>query len=555
MKNLFTTIYSLLVMSAQAQFGTCTLVKDINLGLNSSSLPTQKIVYKNKIYFQATNGNLLNGAELWVTDGTTAGTTMVKDIYPGTIGSNPTNFMEYKGLLYFTATTPNEGTEMWRTDGTEAGTVLFKDFYPGSSSGAPTNYVILNGNLIFRVAFDATGNEPWITDGTLIGTQMLKNINQSPAANASSLMGVQVLFNGKAYFSATDTLSGTELWVTDGTVDGTKLVKDINLGKSNSTPLFLTVAGGKLFFRATDSTGGTELWKSDGTAAGTVMVKDIFSGRTAANVLQNSNPTQFTTFGNQLAFTAIDTSGSELWISDGTELGTKQVKNIAAGSASSSPNSLYVFNNKVFFRADNVINGSELWKSDGTEVGTVMVKDIHPTGGSTPQNYAAYGKLLYFNAYDGSNGFEMYETDGTEANTKMTCDFIIGSGGGGPSAMEPMLGALYMSAKNDTSGTELFVFKTALGVNAHEIATKTFTMTAKPTVTTDQTMIEIVSERNATGRLRLSNLLGQAFFDKTIALTQGNQNETISLSNLPNGFYFLTLLIGEEYKTIKIMKE
>lgn len=555
MKNVFTTLFSLLMVSAQAQFGTCTLVKDINLGLNSSSLPAQKVVYKNKIYFQATNGNLLNGAELWVTDGTTAGTMMLKDINPGTASSSPTNFIEYKGLLYFTATTYNEGTELWRTDGTEAGTVLFKDLYPGLSSSSPTNYVILNGNLIFRAAFDATGNEPWITDGTAIGTQMLKNINQSPAANASSFMGVPVLFNGKAYFSATDTLYGAELWVTDGTVDGTKLVKDINSGKTSSTPLFLTVAGGKLFFRATDTIGGTELWKSDGTTAGTVLVKNIFSGRTAANVLQNSNPTQLTALGNQLVFTAIDTSGSELWVSDGTELGTKRVKNIAAGSASSTPNNLYVFNNNVFFRADNIINGSELWKSDGTEAGTVLVKDIHPTGGSTPQNYAAYGKLLYFNAYDGSNGFEMYETDGTEVNTKMTCDFIIGSGGGGPSAIEPMLGALYMSAKNDTSGTELFVFKTALGVNVREIATKTFTLTAKPSVTTDQTMLEIVSERNATGRLRLSNLLGQAFFEKTVSITQGSQNEVIALSNLSNGLYFLTLFVGDEYKTIKIMKE
>jgi ELWxxDGT repeat protein len=333
------------------------------------------------------------------------------------------------------------------------------------------------------------------------------------------------------------------------------LVKNINAGKTNSSPLFLTVAGGQLFFRATDTLGGAELWKTDGTTAGTVMVKDIFSGRTAANALQNSNPTQFVALGNKLMFTAIDTSGSELWISDGTEAGTKQVKNIAAGSANSTPNSLYVFNGNVFFRADNGINGSELWKSDGTAAGTVMVKDIHPTAGSTPQNYAAYGKLLYFNAYDGSNGFELYETDGTEANTRMTCDFIVGTGGGGPSLIDPMLGGLYMSAKNDTSGTELFVFKTALGVNAQEIAVKTFSMSAKPTVTTDETVLEIVSERNGMGRLRLSNLLGQGFFEKTVSITQGTQNEVISLSNLPNGLYFLTLLVGDEYKTIKLMKE
>ena len=110
MKSVFTTFFSLLMMSAQAQFGTCSLVKDISLGLNSSSMPSQKVVYKNKIYFQATNGSALNGAELWVTDGTTAGTMMLKDINPGTAGSSPNNFIEYKGLLYFTATTATNGS-------------------------------------------------------------------------------------------------------------------------------------------------------------------------------------------------------------------------------------------------------------------------------------------------------------------------------------------------------------------------------------------------------------------------------------------------------------
>ena len=68
---------------------------------------------------------------------------------------------------------------------------------------------------------------------------------------------------------------GNELWKTDGTIEGTKLVRDIRSGSASSNPFYLTNVNGTLFFSANDGINGIELWKSDGTELGTVLVKDL----------------------------------------------------------------------------------------------------------------------------------------------------------------------------------------------------------------------------------------------------------------------------------------
>jgi trimeric autotransporter adhesin len=549
MKNSVIGVLTLCAVQAQAQFGTCSLLKDIAAAPNQNGASSEKVVFKNKIYFQASNGST-NGAELWVTDGTTAGTILLKDIYAGAASSEPQHFMVYKGFLYFAATTAEQGTELWRTDGTAAGTKLFKDIYPNSLSSSPSEFAIIGDKLVFRANNAQAGSEPWVTDGTAQGTQMLKNINASTLQSGNSNMTKPVVFKGKGYFAATDSINSSELWVTDGTTAGTKQVRDIYKGNQGSHPSDLTVIGNQLFFTARDSANGIELWKTDGTKAGTVLVKDIYPGGS-----HNSSPNGLTAFGNQLIFSATDSLGTELWISDGTPNGTKIVKNIAEGSSSSNPTGVFVFKNHVYFQANNGESGFELWKSDGTEAGTSLFKDINATGASNPQNFVAYGNKMYFRATDGINGSELWESDGTATNTRMACEFITGSNGGEPNFITPILGVLYMSAKNDTSGVKLFTFRTALGVNTQEVTAKTFVLTAKQTLTTDQTRIEIDAEHAAIGHIRVSNLLGQAFFEKTMAISQGNQSEWISFATLPNGLYFVTLSVGDEYRTLKIIKE
>jgi len=161
--------------------------------------------------------------------------------------------------------------------------------------------------------------------------------------------------------------------------------------------------GDTLYF----SSGG-ELWESDGTTSGTVKVKDI-NGNSGGSSLFAMD----TIFDNNLYFRANDgTNGVELWKTDGTSSGTVLVKDINSGG-SSSPANFKATDDTLYFVASDS-NGRELWKSDGTASGTVMVKDINSgSGGSTPQHLTAIGNVLYFAALDGSLGRELYTNKGT----------------------------------------------------------------------------------------------------------------------------------------------
>src|SRR5262249_48897227 len=163
---------------------------------------------------------------------------------------------------------------------------------------------------------------------------------------------------------------GDELWKSDGTEQGTVLVKDIYPGRESSDPTYLTNVNSTLFFTAFEPNTGYELWKSDGTEAGTVLVKDIYPGFTYNDYtgefyVNSSYPQDLTNVNGTLFFTADDgVYGDELWKSDGTEAGTVLVKDINPGSVGSNPNDLTDVNGTLFFTAVDGVNGGQVWKSD-----------------------------------------------------------------------------------------------------------------------------------------------------------------------------------------------
>jgi ELWxxDGT repeat protein len=130
------------------------------------------------LYFAAKDSS--HGVELWKSNGTAAGTVMVKDIYPGSTGSTPSSFINVNGALYFTANNGSNGIELWKSDGTPSGTQLVRDIYPGSGSSAPSSLVNLNGVLFFSANDSIHSNELWKSDGTKGGTTLVKDINLEP---------------------------------------------------------------------------------------------------------------------------------------------------------------------------------------------------------------------------------------------------------------------------------------------------------------------------------------------------------------------------------------
>jgi ELWxxDGT repeat protein len=212
--------------------------------------------------------------------------------------------------LYFSASSEDTGRELWKSDGTEGGTVLVKDIHPTSSSDP--EYLTVLGSTLYFVANNGTnGSELWKSNGTEAGTVLVKNIRPYyDVLNADQGSGPEYLtaVGNTLYFSANNDDTGTELWKSNGTSEGTVRVKDIQLGSSNGDPRFLTVLGSTLYFAANDGTSGRELWKSDGTEDGTVRVKDIRSGSSSGS------PMHLSASASTLFFRADDgTVGVELW--------------------------------------------------------------------------------------------------------------------------------------------------------------------------------------------------------------------------------------------------
>ncbi|MEO7119624.1 MAG: ELWxxDGT repeat protein [Ginsengibacter sp.] len=386
-----------------------------------------------------------------------------------------------------------------------------------------SGYPIFGNSIYLTSDVDST---LWTSDGTLPGTkQFTSKVKTDPDAGSG-------LLNNKIYFAGIDAAHGSELWVTDGTDNGTKLVQDIVPGKASSSPnnfflykndLYFTdsissatqiyrISGsngtvsafktinptGKaftnsdaeffsnnnlLYFIADDGTHGTELWVSDGTAANTKMLKDITVGG-------DTNFDQFINLGNLVIFTVTTPDNSpipysmDLWKTDGTT--TTLIKSFGI-TGSYAGYGLLPFNNKIYFDGTDATNGTELWSTDGNTAS--IVKDIYAgTNSSAPilVNSVYINNRFIFSATD-ANGTELWSSDGTAANTVMIKDINPGSASSTDLILYPVVdynmgsifgfyqrgtllnGYIYFEANDGINGTQLW--KTN-GTNAGTVLVK-----------------------------------------------------------------------------------
>lgn len=314
---------------------------------------------------------------------------------------------------------------------------------------SPFNMMAMEGYALFGAADPLKGQELWRSDGTAEGTFLLKDIYDG---GPNSVPAGWIRLGNVAYFSAANGPAGNELWRSDGTQAGTTLVLDINAGSASSSVTGLTEMGGTLFFRATTTANGAELWKSDGTAAGTVLIRDIQSGTSS------SNPSNLTEVNGTLFFSAFTTtSGLELWKSDGTPAGTVLVKDINPGSTSSTPGNFIEVGGQLYFTASDSASGAELWRSDGTAAGTVRVKDINPgSNPSSPLGLVAMDEVLYFRATTAASGYELWRSDGSEEGTQMVKELLPGTGSGLTTTPFVHNDRLYFSGSDGALGAELW---------------------------------------------------------------------------------------------------
>lgn len=371
------------------------------------------------MYFYTTGGSSI--FQVWKSDGTESGTILVKsfdniiDIYQSAQKYENKTITTDNLLYFFVHRLRREGvyeipywdTELWKSDGTEAGTVIVKRVLIQNnynSTALPKNLTKFNNKVIFNEE-----TKLWVSDGSEIGTQVLKTFQYLGYSQFSSFYGI---LNDKFYFSPYDA-NENELWISDGTSAGTQLLKDLNPNGSSSPNYFIKIQN-KLFFRANNN---DEAWQTDGTPAGTTFIQTIPNpeGVSANNII---NPEFIYTSTNQLFFKNYDSQNNyELWRSDG--INTSMVKNIITGNQSSSNNDKKVKIGNVWYFNASDSRGSELWKSDGTPEGTSIVKDINLGANSTfIQEIVAVDNIIYFITIStNENKKRLWRSDGSESGT------------------------------------------------------------------------------------------------------------------------------------------
>jgi ELWxxDGT repeat protein len=339
------------------------------------------------------------GQELYATDGTVAGTGLLKDILPGAVESQPRNFMQFGDKVVFSIRdATNSHYELWITDGTSSGTTKIRDLNYIINYGS----AVLNGKLYFQADASGYSLKVWSTDG--VTANEVAAI--TPQEANLTTYGDWVYFNGDSTSAALSNrgngVTGVELLRTNGTT--TEIAADVNPTSNNSSwskPTNLVVFNGALYFSADDGTHGAELMKFDGTTVS--LVKDVYAGAGA------SSPWNMTVFNGKIYYSAVDSTNSrELYSSDGTEAGTGFLAEIFPGevvcgphdwfcyaqSNSSDPRLFTAFDGKLIFAAINGVVGGELFAI------TPPVVTPSSTPSATPSPAAVYSGPQ-FNAIEG----------------------------------------------------------------------------------------------------------------------------------------------------------
>jgi ELWxxDGT repeat protein len=461
-------------------------VRDLHAGPGSAGPPAQSVL-NDRLVFSARTGP--ETAPLFISDGTAAGTRVISNA-----AQWATTFARVGNQLFFPAGTMTSYPDwtdifqqkgLWKTDGAAAGTRVVD----------PDRFGIgplwsLGNQILFPAVLEVSPHgvrdvELFRADAVRQGAPLVKNIDPYTIDSSfhhicvgeSSNPGPAVAVGGRLLFAARDGVSGTELWSSDGTRQGTRLVRDVNpktvVGDSGDCELvnlppreriglgsdprdFVAFRNGALF-TADDGTTGRELWWTDGTRTGTRRVADLRPGP------EGSNPHDLTVFRGEVYFVASgQLAGEALWRTDGTTQRTVPVRNLALGSLPSWAKSLTAVGGRLFFAVYNESTGAELWSSRGTAETTRMVEDVRPGApGSYPQMLTNAGGVLVYAADDGETGLEPWRSDGTAAGTRRLGDVFPGLNASSPGPFSKVGTVVLTGAYEDVHGRELWAIPMA----------------------------------------------------------------------------------------------
>lgn len=512
---------------------TLELIKDIYPGEPNSD-PGWFVEIDDIVYFPANDGT--NGIELWRTDATDAGTWMVKNIGTGansmceSVYGCGSEHIVINNILYFRATDNVHGSEIWRSDGTDAGTYMVKDINPGL--GDNSNSIFMSAqyfaemNDILYFAADGGGNniELWRSDGTEAGTYLVKDL----AIGGSSVPEFITAIENNIYFRCKNDDGESELWKSDGSEAGTILLKQMWVIAKEYKNMFIQYNDHIYFAGGDGDPYDQELWRTDGTPSGTELFMNVNEEEG-----DGSEPHQFNILNDKMFFMADNGDDDYIFMSDGTVAGTQKLLDENGDDVLPGNYAFLPSENKMYFGANNENNDDGLWVTDGTNAGTKFLSDY--SSGGFDGNFATVisGNNIVYSGYDDGNGCTtVFQSNGTVDGTfqLLECDGLSY-----PYSMITYNGMAILNGNADAVGAEIWKLETEFEVSLQEtIVPSDINIYPNPGI--DQLVININNFEKAEDIL-IINAFGQTVFQSKII----SERQTLNISELAAGVYLIKL--------------
>jgi ELWxxDGT repeat protein len=401
--------------------------------------------------FAADDG--VHGTELWVTDGTSAGTRMVMDIHPDG-SSDPQLVATLEDVVIFTAVDGVHRRELWRSDGTAQGTRMLADLAPGKASGfrrGAHDPVQLGERLLFWATDRPSGLSLWSTDGK--GSTY--EVAGAPHPTRLGL-GPTVVSEGSLYVLAGEEDADGDVdwavWRTDGTAGGTSRLPGPGPSIVYTDPISARdhVISARGYSVDRDPTTGWQVWHGEGLPqVGPVFIyDDLFEGPGLMPV---------TILDDRLLFYADAGEGFSLWASDGTRAGTRRIAPVGPPGSSGlydMPEPLAILDDRAVLLAEDD-DGPALWVSDGTPAGTRRLADLRWSDRDHMSWVvpAVAGGRVFLDARSGDRGRQVWTTDGTVKGTRRLTDLTPGSR---PIDIAVAAGRVYIAVRTSERTSQLW---------------------------------------------------------------------------------------------------
>lgn len=480
------------------------LVKDINLGPNPST-PSFLRVFNGELFFTAEDGS--HGRELWKTNGTGTGTVLVKDIFTGPDESLIDDVIEFGGKLLFAASAATGDKELYQSDGTLAGTGILKDINTGPLGSNPdlSNAIIINNKLFFAAETLATGRELFMTDGTTGGTGLFMDLQSGVIGSnpeiwlnnnffAGGFSSNQLLYNGQIFFQTSALIGGipsNQLWVTDGTLPNTTMLKDFGLfGLIGS--YFYTQSG--LYFSGHETMKGLEVFKTTGTIASTTLYADVNPGE------ESSLPFfQFFILNGKVFFIA----------EDGDSPSGRRDLFVLSGNETALPINL------VSFAAAAITEGVNLTWATSNENGS---KEFELQRSMDGNSFYPIGTVRASGNSNSRNNYQYLDKDAYQKNSQN----------------------LYYRLKIVDDNLKFTYSQVALIQLPNQLKKG---LLVSPVPAREFLRINYLSSTNQQAQIRVINIKGQVIHTISTRLFAGNNQQVVNIEKLAPGIYYTQLVI------------